>query len=122
MAGTLVAPKMVSSGGRKLLSTSVYSYQYGTHRHLHNDDIVGARQFPTGTAGKGTLRIDPVTGRPDSYRCQQCGFGCVVANGIASPTTANQGDGFISNDATTGDPTISRGGCPFCGTANSRRN
>lgn len=103
-----------------MLSTSITSSQYGTRRRLRNDDIVGARLFPTPSAGNGQLRIDPFTGVPDSYRCQQCGFGCVVANGIFSPGTVNQGDGAVVNDAVTGDPTVQRGYCPFCGTGNSR--
>lgn len=88
--------------------------------HRHNDDIVGARVFPTSSAGSGKLAVDRVTGIPDSYRCIQCGFGCVVANGIISPGTANQGDGFQTNDATTGDPIGGRPGCPFCTTGNSK--
>lgn len=76
--------------------------------------------FPTPTAGTGELRIDPFTGAPDMYRCAQCGFGCNLMNGIIAPGTANQGDGFQTNDAVTGDPVGGRPGCPFCATGNSR--
>lgn len=76
--------------------------------------------FPTPTAGNGMLRLDPFTGVPDMYRCAQCGFGCNLQNGITSPGAANDGDGFIINDASTGDPDGGRPGCPFCGTAKSR--
>lgn len=122
MGTILVTPNVDLRGDRsKLLSTSVYSYEYGTRRRLRSDDIVGARMFPTPTAGDGQLRIDPVTSVPDMYRCGLCGFGCVLKNGIVSPGTANQGDGFQINDSVTGDPVGGRPGCPFCATGNSRR-
>lgn len=85
-----------------------------------NDDIIGASQFPTGTQGTGRPKNDPITGKTDAWSCKQCGMGC-LADRVTSPGTANQGDGNILNDASTGDPTLLRGGCPFCGTANSRR-
>ena len=105
-----------------MLSTSAYSSQYGQRRRLRSDDIVGARRFPTPTAGTGDLKIDPFTGIPDMYRCAQCGFGCNLKNGIIAPGTANQGDGFQTNDPSTGDPNGGRPGCPFCATGNSRKN
>ena len=86
----------------------------------HNDDIVGARVFPTPTAGNGKLLVDKYTGQVDEWSCLQCGFHLVAANGIQSPGTYNQGDGFITNDPTTGDPTASRPGCPFCGTPSNK--
>jgi len=87
----------------------------------HRDDIIGATVFPTPTAGSGKLKVDKYTGIADEWDCKQCGFHMVVQNGYQSPGTYNQGDGFISNDPITGDPTVSRPGCSFCGTPNSRR-
>jgi hypothetical protein len=90
--------------------------------HRLRDDIVGATMFPTPTAGTGHLVVDKYTGIPDMYRCGQCGFGCVVKNGITSPGTANLGDGFQTNDPSTGDQVGGRPGCPFCATGNSRKS
>lgn len=86
-----------------------------------NDDIIGASVFPTPTAGNGKVTVDKYTGQIDNWACQQCGAQNRVANGAQSPGTYAQGDGFITNDASTGDPTVKRPGCWNCGTANSRR-
>lgn len=85
-----------------------------------SDDIIGQTLYPTPSAGIAKSDIDPIDGTEDTYRCVQCGMPCRVANGVQSSGTANDGDGFVVNDTTTGDPTVNRGGCPFCGTANSR--
>lgn len=85
-----------------------------------NDDITGITLYPSPTAGNGRPDVDKITGQIDGWRGKCCGMYIRPANGASSPGTANEGSGAVSNNSTTGDPTVSRGLCPFCGSANNR--
>lgn len=85
-----------------------------------SDDIIGQTLYPSPSASGLKVEVDRYTGEEDTYRCSQCGMLCRVASGVQSSGTENDGDGFVVNDPTTGDPTVNRGGCPFCGSANNK--
>lgn len=78
----------------------------------HSDDIIGHTQTPSPTAGDGKQR-------GDMLRTICCGFPIDPLK-IPNMGAANEGDGFVTNDPVTGDPTVLRGGCPFCGSSKTR--
>jgi hypothetical protein len=82
---------------------------------------LGRTEFPSPTAGNGKQVVDRYTGMPDGWACRQCGFWC-SAQRVAVPGTINEGNGDITFVPVTGgsEPVVGRGGCPFCGSGNSR--
>lgn len=85
-------------------------------RRSRNYAILGSSQHPTGSGGSG--KADGETDKEVFYDCKQCGMWC-KAGQVRSPGGGNDGNGtnvFTSD----GDFTVNRGGCPFCGSLNSR--
>lgn len=80
-------------------------------------DFIGSALHPSGSGGSG--KDDGDSDQESFYRCVQCGFFC-LASRVQSPGGANDGNGFLVSTST--DFTVQRGGCPCCGSANSRGN
>lgn len=78
-------------------------------------DFVGGQVHPSGSGGNGK-NLDR-SGQEDFYRCAQCGMYC-LASRVQSPGGGNDGNG---NLVWTGSDVLSQsGGCPDCGSLNSK--